>query len=219
MKMKMKTLTTAMLTTALALMAATAAYADSNPANDSGSFTVRITPNVDLGVTVDTTGAAWAGSANLDVSQDLGTDKLLDVPVSIAMAGNFNNQELQLTGAALNTWTLDTDEVDNVDQLRLYAMFGNNTTPTTPAVGEITGAGNLITTVAKRAGQVQADEATDNNHVYELPQAHSEYQDVDGRSASDTFKLWLRSHTPSTSSTDEQAAFTVTVTAVTGVGL
>ncbi|MBI2387865.1 MAG: hypothetical protein HYV14_17905, partial [Elusimicrobia bacterium] len=49
--------------------------------------------------------------------------------------------------------------------------------------------------------------------------AHSEYQDVDGRSASDTFKLWLRSRTPSTTSTDEQAAFTVTVTAVTGMGL
>src|SRR3989338_5641088 len=124
MKTKLKTVKTAMLTAALALMTATFAYADVNPANDSGSFTVRITPNVDLGVTVDTTGSNWVGSSNLDVTQDLGTDKLLGTPIGIAMAGNFANQELTLTGAALNTWQLDTDEVDEVDKLRLYAMFG-----------------------------------------------------------------------------------------------
>ncbi|MBI2387703.1 MAG: hypothetical protein HYV14_17080, partial [Elusimicrobia bacterium] len=50
-KMKLKTVKTAMLAAALALTAAGVAYADTNPANDSASFTVRITPNVDLGVT------------------------------------------------------------------------------------------------------------------------------------------------------------------------
>src|SRR3990167_9800989 len=105
MKTRMKTVKMAMLTAALALTGATFAYADSNPANDSASFTVRITPNVDLGVTVDTTGANWEGaSTDLDVTQDLGTDLRLDAPVSVSMAGNFNNQELTLTGAALNTW-------------------------------------------------------------------------------------------------------------------
>ena len=218
MNMKAKTLMTVMVA-AMALMTATVAKADTNPANDSASFTVRITPNVDLGVTVDTTGAAWVGSANLNVAQDLGTDKLMGTPVSIAMAGNFNNQELTLTGAALNTWVLDTDEVDVVDQMRLYAMFGNNTTPTTPLAAAFAGVGNLITTVATRAGQSQANEGGDTLHTYELSTGHSEYQDVDGRSATDTFKLWLRSTTPATSSTDLQAAFTVTVTAVTGAGL
>ncbi|MDP3543049.1 MAG: hypothetical protein Q8T11_11345, partial [Elusimicrobiota bacterium] len=104
MKFKIKT---AMTAAALALMTATFAYADANPANDSGSFTVRITPNVDLGVVVDTTGANWegAGSTTLeDLTSDLGTDTLLDAPIGIAMAGNFANQELTLTGVALNTW-------------------------------------------------------------------------------------------------------------------
>ena len=217
MNMRKKTLMT--VVAAAALMTATAAYADTNPANDSGSFTVRITPNVDLGVTVDTTGSAWVGSANLDVSQDLGTDKLLTTPIGIAMAGNFNNQELSLTGAALNTWTLDTDEVDNVDQLRLYAMFGKFAYGASPIVGDFAGAGNLITTVATRAGQTQANEGGDTGHVYELSTGNGEYADVDGMLATATRKLWLRSTTPSTSSTDEQAAFTVTVTAVTGLGL
>ena len=215
---------TIFLLIALAVAGATFAYADANPANDSASFTVRITPNVDLGVTVDTAGAAWVGSSDLDVTQDLGTDKVLSAPVSVAMAGNFNNQELTLTGAALNTWQLDTDEADAVDQLRLYALFAKPASVTTPIVGDFAGAGNLITTAATRAGQIQANEGGDTGHVYELSTGHAEYigspnGDVDGMSATATKKLWLRSSTPASSSTDEQAAFTVTVTAVTGVGL
>ena len=109
-----------MVTVAMALMTASIAKADSNPANDTGAFTVRITPNVDLGVTVDTTGAAWVGSGNLDVAQDMGTSKLLSAPVGITMAGNFNNQELTLTGVNINTWTLNAADTDVVDELRLY---------------------------------------------------------------------------------------------------
>src|SRR3989338_809806 len=101
MKTKLKTVKTAMLTAALALMTATFAYADVNPANDSGSFTVRITPNVDLGVTVDTTGSNWVGAANLDMTSDLATDTLLQNAIAVAMAGNFADQELTLTGASL----------------------------------------------------------------------------------------------------------------------
>ena len=205
---------------ALALTAAAVtAKADSNPANDSGSFTVRITPNVDLGVVVDTTGSAWAGSSNLDVTSNLGTDTLLTTPEGIAMAGNFANQELTLTGAALNTWQLDTDEVDAVDEMRLYAMFGKFAYGASPINADFNGAGNLITGSTVRAGQVQADEAGDTNHVYELATGNGEYADVDGMTSVSTRKLWLRARTPGTTSTGGQAAFTVTVTAVTGVGL
>ncbi|MDO8756533.1 MAG: hypothetical protein Q7J64_00850, partial [Elusimicrobiota bacterium] len=171
MNVKMKTVKTAMMTAALALMTATFAYADANPANDSGSFTVRITPNVDLGVLVDTTGANWVGAGSVtleDLTSDLGTDTLLDSSIGIAMAGNFANQELTLTGVALNTWALDTDEVDAVDQMRLYAMFGNDSTPATPAIGDFAGAGNLFTGSFVRAGQAQADECGNLNHTYVL---------------------------------------------------
>ena len=220
MNSKMKTVKTAMLTAALALTTAGLAHAaDTNPANDSGSFTVRITPNVDLGVTVDTTGANWAGvSTTLDVAQDLASDVLLDAPVNIAMAGNMNNQELTLTGVALNTWVLDTDELDRIDQVRLYALFSEVALGASPAVGAFAGAQNLIKIAATRAGQAQVDEGTDNNHVYERSNVNA-LSDVDGMSATATRKLWLRSTTPSTSSTDQQAAFTVIVTAVTGTGL
>lgn len=219
MIMRMKTLMTVMMT-AMALMTAALAHADPNPANDSGVFTVRLAPNVDLGVTVDTSGANWSGSGNLDVTMVLGTDSLLQSPVLVTMTGNFRNQELALTGTALNTWTLDTDEVDRTDQLRLYAMFGIDPLSVgTPALGEFAGAANLIKTVQTRVGQPQADEAGDTNHVYELPWAANEYVDMDQMLPSDTRSLWLRASTPGTSTTDMQAAFVVTVTAVTGVGL
>ena len=137
------------------------------------------------------------------------------------MAGNFNNQELTLTGVALDTWVLDTDEIDVVDQMRLYGTFGMEPFfAGTPDAVDFTAA-DLITTVAKRAGQPQADEdlGNDLNQVYELPGAHAESEEVDHMSATATRSLWLRARTPSTASTDQQARFTVIVTAVTGPGL
>jgi len=221
MNSKMKTMKMAALAAILSLLTATAARADANPANDSGSFTVRITPNVDLGVVVDTTGANWVGaSSNLDMTSDLATDTLLDAPIGIAMAGNFANQELTITGAALNTWQLDTDELDAVDELRLYAMFGVSPVVSgSPISANFNGAGNLITGTPTRAGQPQADEGGNTNHTYELSTANAEYADVDGMLSTAVRKLWLRARTPSTTSTDGQATFTVTITAVSGAGL
>src|SRR3989338_7404097 len=172
MNTKMKTLKAALAAAGLALMTATLARADANPANDSGSFTIRITPNVDLGVVVDTSGANWIGAANLDMASDMATDTLLENPIGIAMAGNFANQELTLTGAALNTWQLDTDEVDAVDQMRLYALFGADpVVASSPSEATFNGVANLIKTSATRAGQAQADESGDTNHAYELTSA------------------------------------------------
>jgi hypothetical protein len=135
------------------------------------------------------------------------------------MAGNFANQELTLTGVALNTWVLNTDEVELVDTLKLYAMFGRFGFAASPITGNFAGAVNLIKTAATRAGQIQANEAGDTNHVYELATANGEYADVDDMLSTATRKLWLRSTTPATTTTSGQAQFTVTVTAVTGVGL
>ena len=219
MNTKMKTLKAALAAAVLALMTATLARADANPANDSGSFTVRITPTVDLGVVVDTSGANWVGtSATLeDLTSNLGTDTLLEGPIGISMAGNFTKQELTLTGAALNTWQLDTDEVDVQDQLRLYALFGRFSHVGSPPQAAFDGVTNLITTSAGQAGQAQANEAGDTGHKYELPTTgQAEYADVDDMLPTATRRLWLRVRTPSLSSTEGQASFTVTVTAVNG---
>ena len=193
------------------------AWADPNPGNDTGQFTVRITPNVDLGGLVDTTGAAWAGDANLDTIMALGTEKLLGTGVKVTVDGNFNKQELQLSGAALNTWTLDVDDADAQDQLRLYGKFGTNA-GVSPVSGDFTNTTDLITAANGRAGQLNADEAGDANHKYELPIAHAQYQDVDNMAVAQIRRLWLRANTPTTTSVDGQQQFTVTVTALSGTG-
>ena len=208
-------LTAAVLAAVLGLGAASA-WADTNPANDFGVFTVRIQPNVDLGVTVDTTGSAWEGSADLDITMDLGGQKRLDTGVKLTVAGNFSKQELQLTGAALNTWTLNAAETDVQDKIQLHALIGADQAAA-PAYNLFDGVGNLVTTTPARAGQPQANEAGDTNHTYEFATGQApEYSDVDDMAVGQMRRLWLRSIAPTTTTVDTQQAFTVTVTALTG---
>jgi len=201
-----------------ALAAPVPVLADANPGNDSGAFTIRLLPSVDLGVVVDTTGAHWFGSADLDAVSDMGTTQRLETGVTLTVTGNFNNQELELEAAANDTWTLASDESDAQDQLRLYAMIGaDQSTP--PSAALISGAANLVTGTATRAGQPQADEGGDANHAYEFSTAQSpQYQDIDGMVVGTTRSLWLRVDTPPLTTSDEQQSFTITVTAVSGAG-
>ena len=184
---------------------------------DTGSFVIRIQPNVDVGVTVDTTGAAWAGDTDLNLnSGDLNTTYLLGTGVLLTVTGNFSNQELTLEAAKQNTWNLDTDEVASADDLRLYAMIGANQ-GTAPAAANITTAGNLLTTGAVFAGQASGAEDGSGGGTYEFTSATSpQYQDVDGLAVGTTRRLWLRADTPLTTTTDAQQAFTITVTAYSG---
>jgi hypothetical protein len=132
------------------------------------------------------------------------------------MTGNFNNQEMTLSAAALNTWVLDTDEVDALDQMRLYAVFGRNAYAESPAPVDFTGTTNLIVTGAGQAGQAQGDEAGNTNHKYELDTGDGEYADADTLAVGQIRRL--RSRTPNNSSVATQQGFTVTVTAVSGAG-
>lgn len=194
------------------------ALADAVPANDTGSFILRLTPNVDMGVTVDTTGSAWQGSADLDTVMDLASEARLGTGVKLTIVGDFNLQELSLQGVALDTWTLDADETPTNDQLRLYALIGADQAAA-PAAALFDGAANLVTETAARAGQVQADEGGDLNHAYEFSDSQApQYADVDDMPVGAVRRLWLRANTPPQSSVDQQQGFVLTVTAMTGAG-
>lgn len=210
-----------LLAAALAFLAAllpSPAAADATPGNDSAQFTVRLTPNVDMGVIVDTTGAAWAGSADLDAVMALGAEALLGTGVKLTVTGDFNLQELTLEGAALDTWTLDTDETPTNDQMRLYALIGADQ-GVAPASSLFNGAANLVTAAAARAGQPQADEGGNTNHAYEFSTAQApQYADADDMPVGAVRRLWLRANTPPQSSVESQQRFVLTVTAVTGAG-
>ncbi len=203
---------------ALSALLALALLPSPTSAASAAAVTVRLVPVVDLGVIIDTTGAAWAGSANLDTAMDLGTEKVLGTGVKVTVVGNLNIQELELQGAPLDGWTLDTDEIDGQDQLRLYGLFAANGAAA-PASVAFNGAEHLITAAVKRAGQPQAFEAGDLNHTFELPIAHASYADVDDMQIGAIRRLWLRANTPSFSSQDQTQRITVTITAGSGVGL
>ncbi len=212
-----------MLAAICAVMAlSVGAWADSNPGNNSGSFEVRITPNVDYGVTVDTLGAAWEGDTDLYTDMDMNTSKKLQTGVKVTIQGDWQNQEVSLSGLGLDTWTLDTDESAEEDQLRLYGMLGADQAASIPTAVEYTAAGdlNLIDAALSRAGQAQVDEAGDSTHIHEfLIGAGAHYDDVDGMTVGTIRRLWLRADVPPTTTTDGMQRFTVTVTAGTGVAL
>ena len=83
------------------------AWADPDSSNDSDSLTISVTPNVDLGVNVDTGTAKWEGSADLTMTLATNATAYLASPATVTVLGTFNNQEVQVQGAALDTWALD----------------------------------------------------------------------------------------------------------------
>ena len=188
--------------------------------NNSATFQVRITPNVDLGVTVNTSGAAWSGDADLYGDLDLGATRLMGTGVTVTMAGNFQRQELSLAGTNIDTWVLDTDESTTENALRLYAMIGANQTTDVPLAADVSGSGNILAGGATRAGQSVTNEGGDSSHTYEFSTgAGTKYANVDDMAVSTARRLWLRADTPATTTTDGQQKFTITVTAVTGTAL
>ena len=205
---------------ALSLLAAPApVLADPNPGNDTGQFTLRLSPNVDMGVVIDTAGAAWAGAADLDAVLPLNSESVLGTGVKLTIVGTFNLQELTLSAAALDTWTLDADETPEPDKLRLYALIGADQA-SAPSGALFAGAANLVGAGALQAGQAQADEAGDSNHRYEFATAAApQYADADDLPVGAVRRLWLRANTPTLTASDQQQRFTLTVTAVSGAGL
>ena len=189
--------------------------------NNTITFIIRIQPNVDLGVSVDTSGAGWIDGGNLDTNSDLAATNSLVTGVRLQVIGNFDNQEWELSAAGNDTWTLDSDATPNQDALQLYAMIGadQSVAPAasvyeTPAVTT-----HLVTTTLQLAGQAVVDEGGNINHLHEfVTGAAPQYADIDGMATSTFRRLWLRADTPPQTTTDLEQSFTITVTAKTGVG-
>ena len=218
---KTRNKTTWAVLAALALMLGMSSNAAADPvgSNDTGTFIIRIQPNVDLGVLVDTLGAGWVDAGNLDVTMDLGTTQVLFTGVKLTVVGNFNNQEFALSAVADNTWVLDADEADGVDELQLYALICANQT-TAPGSALFLDATYLLDGTPTQAGQSPANEGGNSGQVFEFKtDAGAVYADIDSMAVGTDRRLWLRADTPTTTTTDGQQAFTITVTAKSGLGL
>ena len=200
------------------------AWADPVPGNNSGSFIIRITPNLDLGVSVDTNGAAWLGSSDLSVTANLATQERLGTPVTLTILGDFNNQELTLIVAALDTWVVDeTVATVDDDSVQIFALVGRDQTGTLATLADYdTGlVDHLITTSAKRVGQPELDEPGETaNNTFEFKPADGVlYDDADTMIVGTVRKLWISARTPNLTSEDGEMRFQITVEATTGAGL
>ncbi len=200
------------------------ARADSDPGNNSGSFIIRITPNIDLGVLVNTDGAALIGSSDLSIVADLGSIKRLGTPVELLTLGNFDNQELTLEVLQQDTWTVDASAGSSeIDALQLFALIGQEQTTTlaTEVDFETGVADHLIITTPLNVGQADGDESTDGlNHRFEFDAVSGgvKYEDMDAMIANTPRQLWLSAVIPTNTTVAAEQKFLITVTALSGVG-
>lgn len=190
---------------AAAALLALPAAADPNPANDSDSVVIHITPQPDLGVTVDT------ANVTLDFTMVMGATSYTLKPATVTVLGNITPQELDVQGGNISAspvWALAANETPALDVLRLYALF-SVARDSQPAETDFSGAKNLVTTGIKRAGM--ASGAAPNQNFENNNMAGG--ADMDSMPVGAVRQMWLRIDAPPTTSTTSEQDFTVTLTA------
>jgi len=211
---------------AAALAVAVAGGAATAADTDTDSLTITITPVVDLGVDLDTTSAKMVNGTGLNLpSVTLGSTEYMDIPAMMTIKGNYNNQEVKVSAAGLDTWQIDEDEDIEADKVQVYALFTlglpENGSPTEAEFGSDS-ARHLVKTLANAevAGEdLGFEEDLRTNNYYEIANgALSGGVNMDGLTVGTARQLWLRVDTPAESSVDETQAqeIQVTVTAVSG---
>ena len=200
------------------------AWADPNTSNDKDSLTITITPNVDLGVDISTATAEFggAGAGVLVKTLALGSTEYLTASAGVTILGNFSNQEVELVAAGLDSWGVDTDEVDDAaDKVQVYALFAlaKASRPVEGEFGQGGDARHQVTGTAKVAGEtlagVENDDLTGNK--FEIANADmTNGTNMDGLTVGLTKQLWLRLDAPGVTTSDENQRIQVTLTAVNG---
>jgi len=211
------------LAAACAAFGPSAAFADAVAGNDSDALTISITPNVDLGVDIDT--ATPAGFLDLG-SLALGATAFTANPATVSVVGSFNFQELQVQGEVLDTWTLDGDQTANENALQLYALFTTVSRSSSPAqsafdfTGDATAADANLVTVTARNGGVDSTTGETGDGRFEKQTDASDISpgagSVDDLSVGDKRHLWFRADLPPTTTVSAAQKFEVTLTAVNG---
>jgi len=198
---------------------------------DTDSLTIKITPSVDFGVDI-TTGSTLFEGQNISgaVPLALGATGYLTVPADVTVKGNFQNQELEVVAAGLDTWQVDTDEIAKEDKAQVYALFASGRS-SAPYEGEFGGysARHLVTGTAQLAGETNGNETNDvTANSYEIPStsmtggsgpALGAGSDMDRLQVGNTRQLYLRIDAPPTSTVSADQQIQVTLTAKSGAGV
>ena len=191
---------------------------------DLDSLTITITPTTDLGVDVDTTTTRLNDTdtpGTMSLSMQLGATAYFVSPATVTILGTFNNQEVQLKAACLDSWAIDADETAGADQVQVYALFSVDKT-SRPVELEFEQGGDarhLVTGTNKEAGETAGSENDDlTGNQYEIAAANTMAggTNMDNLAVGTQKQLWIRVDTPPTSTSEDQQRVQVTLTAVSG---
>jgi hypothetical protein len=205
--------------------------ADPNAANTEDGLTIRITPNADYGVTIDTANVGVDGGVIDLGAMDLYTSTWTVRPATVTITGTVSKrgaqggQELDVTARILtaNGWIFDstptTDALGGaVDELAMFLLMSGTDISVAPSginfaqmgdAAEVTDAGAAGTTsLTYRAGG-----AGGTGTKFEFGGT-----DLDQMSVNDKKHLWMYFRLPSETSTGNAQDIAVTLTA-TGTSL
>ena len=231
--MTMKKLSWAVLAARAALAAVlvaglgTGAWAtDPNAANTEDGLTVRITPNADYGVSIDTTGLDSGGVLDLG-AMDLYTSTFTVRPATVTITGTVSKrgsqggQELDVVAKILTTngWIFDSSPTTDatsgsVDELAMFLLMSDTTLSANPGGASFTTAGAAAqVTDAGAGGQTsltyRAGGVNSNGSKFEFGGV-----DLDQMSVNYKRHLWMYFRLPNETSTGVAQDIAVTLTAV-----
>ena len=230
--MTTKRMTAGLLALTVAVLGATAAMAaDPNADNTTDGLTVRITPNADYGVSIDTTNVGVAGGVIDLGAMDLYTSTFNVKPATVTITGSVSKrgalggQELDVTAQVLtaNGWIFDptptTDATSGaVDELAMFLLMSDTSLSASPGGASFTIAGTAASVTSGPSG-------TQTSHTYRaggLGGAGSKFEfggvDLDQMSVGNARHLWMYFRLPDTTSTGNAQDIAVTLTA-TGTSL
>ena len=202
------------------LVTGTAKAADPDGSNNSDMIRVRITPNADYGVQIDTGNLNDVAGGVIDMgAMTLGQSTWTVRPATVTILGTVSfrtgtsGQELNVTVDLEGTeWLVDTTPQINglgpVDELSTFVLFSATTLSAAPAASEFLASGGVVSESAIRAG----DSTGDTDTTYE--QTGGGATDMNNLSVTNAKHMWLYFGLPSATSTGNAQHLTVTLTAV-----
>jgi hypothetical protein len=211
--------------------AVTARAADPNAANTEDGLTVRITPNADYGVTIDTANVGVAGGVidlgalNLYASTFTVKPATVTITGTVSKRGTQGGQELDVKANILtaNGWIFDptptTDATSGaVDELAMYLLMSDAAGAAGPTGAQFATAGAAAELTSGGAGTqasllYRAGGAGGAGTKFEFGAT-----DLDQMSVGNQRNLWMYFRLPSETSTGNAQDVAVTLTA-TGTSL
>ncbi len=199
------------------------AWADSDPSNDADSITVRITPNVDFGVDIDSAalqsgGLIDLGIVNLFASTQTVTPATVTIRGNITSSGGGTGQELDVSGTIASqgggaSWTFDLSPSTHgtsgeLDALATYILFSDTALSTAPNGDEFSVSAAEFTGTTLRAGGAGGVSGT------KFEKTDAGVTDMDDMSPDEKRHLWLFFRLPDQTTSGDSQDVTITLTAV-----